>query len=1126
MFLRSLSLRGFKSFAERTTLEFAPGISVIVGPNGSGKSNLVDAISWVLGEQGPRALRGGQMADVIFAGTPGRSALGLAEVHLVIDNSAGLIPVPLVELEISRTIFRSGDSEYRVGGKVCRLLDIQELLSDTGIGRAQHTVVGQGQLEDVLLARPEERRQYIEEAAGIAKHRRRKDRAERKLASVEQDLLRLQDVLAELRRQLKPLRQQAEVARRHEELQAQAEELSWRVAAARLRVLQAERESRRSGWEEGLARRQDARDRLEALDRDIASLGEERERTGRALQEAEAAFQDAQQEKSEAEAALRQAMSRESEARSRMASETARSARLAQLDDEIGRGEAALQETEEALAGKERDLERAERRFRARDLARREAEDERRHMAEEAVAHRAEVETLRRSLSSSERERERLESALSETRRRIGETEAEREALDQEIEGLDAEETPLSERQVRLESQRHGLAAEVAELEEHERGHETKRALLEARRRDLLETPGSRFLASHRGRAVGLLRDLVTAPPELERALAAALGPFGDAVVYEDRGRALEDAAEGDGAVLGAASHGEPSAALPEERRLLDALRVDGRASGLASALLADVYLADDLTQAEGKHRAHPEASFVTPDGVLVGANVIRTAGHPDSRAEALRKELHAVERDLAAARSALRPRRSRLDEVRAELEKVAAALDRTDGMITAAAERMGRMATDLAALRKEEEVTAERLQGLDHAAAAWREALAAAEPVRHELPAHPPLAEAPMAERVDVEALRRDRSRLESALARLRRERDVLAAEDPLSLREALRDAESARARAEERLVSAEQVVANTVAARGAAAEADRRATAAEAEANRAWRDAAALLERLREDYEQEDRLRGDLERRTAEAERLLREGHGRDPDEAVAALAEDETADDLERRAELVARRLALLGRVNLLAGGEFEALEERHDFLARELDDVRVARRDLLEVIRQVDDEVVSLFDAAFRDVAAEFEALFADVFPGGEGGLVLTDPADLLGTGIEIEARPGRKRVRRISLLSGGERALTALAFLFAIFRARPSPFYLLDEVEAALDDINLSRFLRLIRGFARDSQVLLVTHQKRTMEAADALYGISMGKDGASTVICQRFDGADRPADGPASARVPQSDPVH
>src|SRR3954453_23532247 len=242
MFLRSLQIRGFKSFADKTLLEFAPGVSVIVGPNGSGKSNLVGAIGWVLGEQGPRALRGGQMSDVIFAGSPQRPALGMSEVKLVIDNTAGLIPVPMTEIEISRAIFRSGESEYRIGGQVVRLLDVQELLSESGIGRALHTVVGQGQLEEVLQARPEDRRRYVEEAAGIAKHRRRKECAERKLSGLDQDLLRLQDVLGELRRQLKPLQQQAEMASRHERLTAQAEELSGKLAAARLRALLREKE--------------------------------------------------------------------------------------------------------------------------------------------------------------------------------------------------------------------------------------------------------------------------------------------------------------------------------------------------------------------------------------------------------------------------------------------------------------------------------------------------------------------------------------------------------------------------------------------------------------------------------------------------------------------------------------------------------------------------------------------------------------------------------------------------------------------------------------------------------------------------------------------------------------------
>jgi chromosome segregation protein len=316
---------------------------------------------------------------------------------------------------------------------------------------------------------------------------------------------------------------------------------------------------------------------------------------------------------------------------------------------------------------------------------------------------------------------------------------------------------------------------------------------------------------------------------------------------------------------------------------------------------------------------------------------------------------------------------------------------------------------------------------------------------------------------------------------------------------------AEAARAAAADRLALSETELEAAAAARAAAAEADRAASAEETEANRLWREASTELSGLREEYEDEDRARGELERRIRDAERLLREGHQREPEEAVAELSADDAVEALERRAELVQRRLALLGRVNLLAGGEFEALQERHDFLQRELEDVRTARRNLIEVIQRIETEIATTFESAYRDVAVEFERLIKELFPGGEGRLVATEPGDLLNTGIEIEARPGRKRVKRISLLSGGERALTAMAFLFAIFKARPSPFYLMDEVEPALDDVNLHRFIKLVEGFALESQVIIVTHQKRTMEVAGMMYGVSMSKDGTTKVLAQTLD---------------------
>ncbi|MEX0984337.1 MAG: hypothetical protein WD096_04740 [Actinomycetota bacterium] len=373
------------------------------------------------------------------------------------------------------------------------------------------------------------------------------------------------------------------------------------------------------------------------------------------------------------------------------------------------------------------------------------------------------------------------------------------------------------------------------------------------------------------------------------------------------------------------------------------------------------------------------------------------------------------------------------------------------------------------------------------------------------DLPEMPALPRAPIQIRVAVETLRQAQHQHEQRLTHLDAERQALEAHDPIALREELAAAGSGRIEAETAVAAADAAFTAANAAREAAADLEHAAAEREAEVNRSWRAASTRLEELRARYEDDDRSRGEIERRIAESERLIREGFGAVPEDLVASLAEDDTTDSLEKRAELVQRRLALLGRVNLLASGEFETLQERHDFMQRELDDVRTARRDLLEVVAQIDREITETFTSAFRDVALQFERLVKELFPGGEGRLVLTDPANPLESGIEIEASPGRKRVKRISLLSGGERSLTALAFLFAIFTARPSPFYLMDEVEPALDDINLHRFLRLVEGFARDAQVLIVTHQKRTMEIADMMYGISLNADGTTKVVAQRLD---------------------
>jgi chromosome segregation protein len=1119
MFLRSITIRGFKSFADKTVLEFVPGVSVIVGPNGSGKSNLVDAISWALGEQGARALRGGHMADVIFAGTPSRPALGMAEVKLVIDNEAGKIPVPMTEIEISRTIFRSGESEYRIGGQVVRLLDVQELLSETGIGRALHTVVGQGQLEEVLLARPEERRRYIEEAAGIAKHRKRKERAERKLTGLDQDLLRLADVLTELRRQLKPLKQQAESAKKHESLTAEADALAGKLAAARLRALLRERERRTGGWDQGLEQRRTARERLEALDTEVLAGADARAEATAALADAERVFRATAGDRARAEQTYRAAVDDEAAARQALAGEAGIAARMDTAVAELGRVEEAAETVVADLERSESELDAAEAAHRQAEDDRHRIEEERRRVGEEAASRRAEADALRGTLASAEHEQERLGVALDAIRGRIDTAEAARGEIEADIEHLDGQTAPLAERRRQLDDERRALVDRIEQLTEARVRMQARKDLLDARRRDIEETPGSRFLAEHGGHAIGLLKDLVRIEDGLKRALVAALGPLADAVVYDDGALALADAPNGDGAILAIAAGGPVPVGLPGERQLLAAVDAEPAARGIVSTVLRDVYLASTVDDAAEKQAAHPDASFVTPEGVLVGPAVIHTAREADVRLREIRAELQVIAHDLSATDQQLRPRTERLEEIGGEVTFLQEQIDAADAEITDAAGRSNAAERDLVAMRTEADLLAQRLAAVTEAASVARDRLAAMGPTAGaSIPDLPPLPQAPIQLRVSVETLRRERVSLDHRAHELRAERDQLAAHDPVRLREDLSGAETARVGAEAAVTAADEAFAAATTTRESAALAEREAAEREAAINKSWRDASTALDELRLRYEDEDRLRGDIERRIAEAERLLREGFQADPEELLATLTEDDSVETIEKRQELVQRRLALLGRVNLLATGELESLQERHDFMQRELDDVRKARRDLLEVITQIDRQITETFTSAFRDVAEQFERLIAELFPGGQGRLVLTDPADPLASGIEIEASPGRKRVRRISLLSGGERSLTAMAFLFAIFTARPSPFYLMDEVEPALDDVNLHRFLKLVEGFATASQVLIVTHQKRTMEIAGMLYGISLNSDGTTKVVAQRLDAEDASAADPEPLR--------
>jgi chromosome segregation protein len=1174
VFLKSLTLKGFKSFADTTTLEFEPGVTVVVGPNGSGKSNVVDAVAWVLGAQGPRTVRSAKMEDVIFAGTPSRPALGRAEVSLTIDNSAGLLPIDFSEVTITRTLFRTGESEYAINRVPCRLLDIQELLSDTGVGRQQHVIVSQGNLDAILNARPEERRLVIEEAAGVLKFRRRKEKAERRLESTEASLVRLQDLLREVRRQLRPLERQAEAARRHGGLVAELTAVRRHLLAGELGSVEARLgAARRDRAEVGRAET-GVRQALTRLDADIlaAEAEDEAARTVERTADLSEAVSRAEGLRARAGGLLavleerRRSVDRERTSALDFdviagleAEAIALTDRLAGADDEATRLLPAADELAAAEEGLAEEAASVESRWR------REGPIE----GNPAAQARAELAALGSALERSAAENRRLEAGRHTIDQRMARLSAETARLTAVVEAADRRSSELAD-QEQATREAEAMAATRTEVSESEcraadaelhrwtaREEALAQALDQARAR-----AGAERLAEVGG-VVGTLLELVQVDAGYEAAFEAGVGEGLSAVVVDGveaarrglgelrRGRSegavvalpdvgsLSEAAEWVAAPVRAVAGLDPPRDAPA---ITGPLRPHVQAwlpnvAVLLDRLLANVVVVDgDWEGGLDAALAHPELIVVTRAGDRFAGGVWRTGCGPSGTTTAAVEE---AQHRAAAARLRVTEADTKLAEVRqaavqARAQHATAVRDREayTSRCRAAEDAIRRMETELSESASElraveaqrEEVAARidrdqvRIGELEALLPALeREAAAEAERAAAERTARSRLAE----RTAQVASMRRD---LEVRAAGLE-ERQALTARRLQEVEERLRRHQVEREHAADRRRHLEQAAA--LAARLTGLLADQQGGIEGAlERLRAARHAETEAARIRtERLEQLRRQRATAEHQLSE----LRERSARiDLDETESRVRMEGTVEairrDLEcepdavrgaecpdlppgtsatsRRSELE-RELRVMGPVNPLALEEHRALEERHEFLAAQLEDVRSARRELAKVIRAVDSEIVDVFRAAFADVADHFENLFTTLFPGGQGRLRLTDPDHLLETGIEVEARPSGKNIRRLSLLSGGERSLTAMAFLFAVFRSRPSPFYMLDEVEAALDDVNLHRFLDLVHEFRSEAQLLVVSHQKRTMEAADCLYGVTMAPGGSSRVISER-----------------------
>ena len=1167
MYLKSLTLKGFKSFAQPTTFAFEKGVTAVVGPNGSGKSNVVDALAWVMGEQGAKSLRGGKMEDVIFAGTSTKGPLGRAEVILTIDNTDGALPIDYTEVTIARTLFRNGGSEYAINGDPCRLLDVQELLSDSGLGREMHVIVGQGQLDSVLRATPEERRGFIEEAAGILKHRRRKEKTERKLEAMQANLTRLNDLAGEVRRQLKPLGAQAEVAREAQGIASVVRDAKARLLAADISDLhraleetaksEADRRGERNILQELLAENTARLGQLEAaqvstdldqarnLSYQFDSLAE-RLRSLLSIANQRVALLGSQAEVAGAQldpAAL------ETEAE-------AASAAAVQLAETVEKLKVALHEAE-AARGEARDvLEKFDNQVAEQNALISKFDLDKARLANEAAVAESKLASLRDEVV-------RHQSALAEARDRFNASKAEYDTLEQQLQnqqspqdnGLEARyeaaQKAVSDAQAKIESLRE-------EIHQGERERDSLSAKRSALNLTLEQKDGATELSAAGLRGIrGLVASHMKIQNGFETAIAAALGPLADALVADSRDEglaAIEHLKKSDGGrveliVADVDSKGAASN-LPNVAGARAAAEVVEAPAGILD-LLNNVVIVDDLDAARelySSDKSTLKLVLITRDGDVLTESVIRggSSNKPSklelvAERDAAESRLVEVNDHIEKSRAELAQARATEDAAKVSAKEALASLNEYDAVLAGNAEKLGRLRVQVEAAQAEVDRLAQVAATAEFAISEAESALAAAVEAHDEFAAQerPELDLAnrqTLADNLEQERQRELDIRIElgAAVERLRVEKERAQAlqSQIAEAREAIEKAKVAAAAQQRQLQSARRVLNALPNFMNAVAESASQAKLRLHELESARANQNAELVKLRgETADIQMKLAGltqsvhDMELANHEKrltlanfvsrandelgleQSILLEEYGPDkliPDEESETGSKPFVREEQQKRLKDAERLFEKLGKVNPLALEEFAALEQRHKFLTEQLADLTQTRKDLLQIIEDLDAKMQTIFAEAFEDTRKAFEEVFPTLFPGGTGSIFLTNPESLLTTGLEVTVKPAGKRIERLSLLSGGERSLAAVALMVAIFKARPSPFYVMDEVEAALDDANLGRLLQIFEDLRSNSQLIIITHQKRTMEIADALYGVSMRQDGVSAVVGQRL----------------------
>lgn len=1095
----SLTLRGFKSFASATTFEFTPGINAVVGPNGSGKSNVLDALAWVMGEQGAKSLRGGSMKDVIFAGSgeagsgdgAQRAPLGRAKVTLTFDNSDGTLSIPADRVQISRTMFRSGGSEYEINGSPARLADIQDLLSEAGLGQQMHVLVGQGQLDAVLHATAQQRRDMIEQAAGVVKYRRRQEKTSRKLESVASNVTRLSDLVAELDSQLQPLSEQAESAATARQLQARIRQLEAVLLARQLGVLQAEQAQALASEAEGTRRAETLKEQLEAARTASAKHQQEQNRLNAEV----TACQKAVSTLRESAARVRTVQS--------IAAERVRTYRV-----ELTEATAA------ARAGYERALE---------------LQQERREEAERAVESYASFEER---YDAALKNVEKAASEVAQTERASGEAAQSRARAQAQLDAARAAAVEATRAYAaaaeRAATLREALGQSLGEAPA-EPGAESAEAVFDPETGELMES-------SSEGASLLRVLDAVQIDPEYARAASAAMTslataslsvPVEGAEVSQLRGDKDNESNESAAKELSTELPASCAAELRElgirpATEIIEPLSEDAaalagidehalaRVTAALSERLAGVLFAPDAASAE--HALHLLTKNVDA-GQRTIWRIFDPAGTEHTRYSLLYPAEGTSPLELAAAYRAasqvVTRTRAELDEAEQAVQQAQTAAESAVEAEREAAKAAGVASAEHARARAQAESLEVSAQNIQNERARLNERLTAAE-------------ESVAQARVAYESAR---TREDSYLAgtgeqapaatierRAQRLGEVLA--EQVSEREQqLHELSGALKNAQEGLTSTNDEVQDLQAAHAAAltllartqTEAARVQERVQALAERARLVTGLTLEQLEEEHSEQLPVDVPVQETSENSatENAASENTATE-NTATENTATEASTESVRARLKATRAELEALGAINPLALEEYEALSERHAYLNQQIEDLKATRRDLNTVMDEVSSHIAEVFTAALEDINTHYRRIFETLFPGGEGHLELDDPSDPLNSGVEIHARPAGKKVKRLSLLSGGERSLASLALLIAIYMSRPSPFYALDEVEAALDDRNLSRLLQVIGELGERSQLIVITHQKRTMQIAETLYGVSM-RGGVSTVLSQQME---------------------